>query len=80
MSPGDEKLVAERVTELLSKPPQVEEQPETTATSLNVAGQWVVHMQFVAGSAEHMLFLEQTGNHLQGTTKASSSREICEAR
>ena len=34
---------------------------------MNVAGRWVVHLEFLAASAEHTVFLEQTGNQLQGT-------------
>ncbi|HZT33058.1 MAG TPA: hypothetical protein VFA33_24435 [Bryobacteraceae bacterium] len=70
MSPGDEKMVAERVYALLSNPPKIQEQRPEGPPS-NVAGQWSVEMEFLAGSAQHTLFLEQQGSELRGTHKGS---------
>jgi uncharacterized C2H2 Zn-finger protein len=67
MSPGDEKLVAERVYALLSSPPRVPAEPSPGGQPGNVAGQWSVQMEFVAGGASHTFFLEQQGNELRGT-------------
>jgi L-seryl-tRNA(Ser) seleniumtransferase len=68
MSPGDEKVVAERLYALLSKPPKIDAPaapPEGQPAS--VAGQWDVHLDFVRGSASHKLILEQDGGKLMGT-------------
>ena len=67
MSPGDEKLVAERVYSLLSHPPKPPERSQPAGPPAHVAGQWVVEMEFLAGSARHSLFLEQQGNTIRGT-------------
>ena len=68
MTPGDEKVVAERLYALLSKPPKFDapaEPPEGQPAS--VAGQWEVRLDFVRGSASHKLILEQDGGKLMGT-------------
>jgi L-seryl-tRNA(Ser) seleniumtransferase len=68
MSPGDEKVVADRLYALLSKPPKIDAPaapPEGQPAS--VAGQWEVRLDFVRGSASHKLVLEQDGGKLVGT-------------
>ncbi len=68
MMPGDEKVVAERLYALLSKPPKMENPPAPPAGSpASVAGQWDLHMDFVYGSINHTLMLEQDGGKLVGT-------------
>ena len=68
MMPGDEKVVADRLYALLSKPPHMEEPPAPpSAPPAPVAGQWDLHMDFVYGSANHTLMLEQDGGKLVGT-------------
>ena len=68
MSPGDEKVVAERLFALLSKPPQRPALPAPPeGTPGNVAGQWELKMEFVRGSVSHTLMLEQDGTKLMGT-------------
>jgi L-seryl-tRNA(Ser) seleniumtransferase len=67
MSAGDEKIVADRLYATLSKPPKMEAAPQPEGTPVNIAGQWDVHMEFVHGSANHQLMLEQEGGKLMGT-------------
>src|SRR5579864_8250754 len=67
MTPGDEKIVAERLYELLSKPPKIETPTPHIGGPANVAGQWDAHLEFVRGSAEHTLVLEQKGPELMGS-------------
>jgi L-seryl-tRNA(Ser) seleniumtransferase len=67
MQPGDEKIVAERVYAVLSKPPKMETPAPPAAPSVTVAGQWEVKLDFVYGSASHSLVLEQDGAKLVGT-------------
>src|SRR4051794_30748264 len=67
MMPGDEKIVANRVYALLSKPPKSEKPAPPQGQPVNVAGQWDVHLEFVNGSANHSLVLEQEGTKLMGT-------------
>jgi L-seryl-tRNA(Ser) seleniumtransferase len=68
MMPGDAKVVAERLYEALSKPPQFPApEPLPQGTPAEVAGQWEVRIDFDRGSAIHTLILEQQGTKLEGT-------------
>src|SRR5690606_28295675 len=64
MSPGEERIVAERLCALLSKPPG---RPEEKAGSpANAGGQWVVEIEYLCGRAEHRFFIEQEEDRLAG--------------
>ena len=67
MSPGDEKVVADRLYAVLSKPPRISPPSEPEGQPVNVAGQWDVRIEFQYGSAEHTVVLEQDGAKLVGT-------------
>jgi D-glucosaminate-6-phosphate ammonia-lyase len=67
MSPGDEKIVADRLHAVLSKPPKMDSPVEPQGQPVNIAGQWEVHLEFIRGSANHTLILEQDGGKLMGT-------------
>jgi D-glucosaminate-6-phosphate ammonia-lyase len=68
MTPGDEKVVADRLYALLSKPPRFENPaPLPEGQPVSVAGQWELKLDFVYGSADHTLLLEQDGAKLVGT-------------
>jgi L-seryl-tRNA(Ser) seleniumtransferase len=68
MQAGDEKVVADRVYALLSKPPKIEEPPAPPqGQPATLAGQWELHLEFVHLSADHTLMLEQDGSKLMGT-------------
>jgi D-glucosaminate-6-phosphate ammonia-lyase len=67
MTPGDEKVVAERLYALLSKPPKIEIPPVPAGDPANVAGQWQARLEFLRGSAQHTIILEQKGSELVGT-------------
>jgi L-seryl-tRNA(Ser) seleniumtransferase len=68
MMPGDEKLVADRLYALLSKPPKMENPPApASGQPATLAGQWDLRLEFVHGSTNHTLLLEQDGGKLQGT-------------
>jgi len=64
LRPGDEAIVADRVHAVLSHPP-AKKPPQPPAVS--VTGQWDLHIDFLAGSADHALVLEQSGASLAGT-------------
>lgn len=66
MIPGDEKVVADRVHAVLSKPPKFEN-PIMSGDSSAVGGQWDVTITFGRGSATHAITLEQQGAKLLGT-------------
>jgi hypothetical protein len=67
MSPGDEKVVADRLYSVLSQPhpPKSPVQPKPPAADLT--GQWNVHIDYISGSSEHTLYLTQQNNQIVGT-------------
>jgi L-seryl-tRNA(Ser) seleniumtransferase len=69
MQPGDEKVVADRLYAVLSKPPQSPAAPPPPAgPTSKIAGVWELKMDFVYGSASHrIVFEEQEGGRLAGT-------------
>jgi L-seryl-tRNA(Ser) seleniumtransferase len=66
MMPGDSKAAAERIHAVLSQAKK-QAPPAKTPASVNLTGQWDVHLQFVYGEAHHKLMFEQTGDDLVGT-------------
>jgi hypothetical protein len=67
MMPGDDKIVAERLYQVLAKPPKFENPAVPEGETVSVAGQWHLDLQFNRGSAIHTLILEQHGADLVGT-------------
>jgi L-seryl-tRNA(Ser) seleniumtransferase len=67
MMPGDVKVVADRLYNVLSKPPKFENPPEPQAPSVTVAGQWVASLEYGRGSAVHNIVFEQNAEKLTGT-------------
>ena len=68
MQPGEEKIVADRVYEVLSK--KRTPKPATmTAPSANLSGRWDVNVKFFSSTSQHAFNLEQDGNWIQGTHK-----------
>jgi L-seryl-tRNA(Ser) seleniumtransferase len=67
LMPGDDKIVADRLHQALTKPPRLEPLPETpTGDPAAVGGLWQLAMQFDRGSADHTLIFEQSGSDLVG--------------
>ena len=68
LMPGDDKIVSDRLHQVLSKPPKLEPipQPPQGEPAL-VGGQWLLEMQFDRGTATHTLIFEQAGGDLVGT-------------
>jgi hypothetical protein len=67
MLPGDEKIVADRLYAVLSKPPKIEKPPAPEGPTASVAGQWEVQIAYNYGSAHNTVVLEQDGTRLMGT-------------
>jgi len=67
MSPGDDKIVADRLFAILSakRPARVVPAPRTPAGDLS--GRWTVRIEYAAGTSEHTLHLKQTSNQVAGT-------------
>jgi len=68
MKPGQERAVAGRLFEVLSRPPMSLHSVRPTSP-LDVSGRWDVYIEFVCGSAEHTFSLQQQGAQLTGTHK-----------
>lgn len=67
MMPGDAKIVAQRLHDMLSKPPKIETPAPPASQPASVAGQWDLQIDFGLGAANHMLVLEQQEAQLVGT-------------
>jgi L-seryl-tRNA(Ser) seleniumtransferase len=72
MMPGDDKVVAQRLYDVLSKPPKFDAPPVPPGEPASIAGQWDLHIDFSRGSADHALFIEQSGETLVGTHRGES--------
>jgi L-seryl-tRNA(Ser) seleniumtransferase len=66
MSPGDEKIVAQRIVEVLSARHTLKPAEETLAPAADLSGRWDVEIAYTASRTRHMLHLRQDGNRLQG--------------
>jgi D-glucosaminate-6-phosphate ammonia-lyase len=66
MTPGDDKIAAERLYEVLSKPPKVDA-PAASQAPANVAGRWDAVIEYQRGQAHHVLMFEQQEAALTGT-------------
>ena len=72
---GEERIIAERIFAVLSKPPR--EQPDTHPPAAEIAGRWDVVVTFVSSTANQSFALEQKGQELIGTHHASfASRDL----
>jgi len=72
---GEERIIADRVHDVLSKPPAAPPAPEAPAVDLS--GRWNVEVMFYASSARQTFALEQKGSDIRGTHDASfAPREV----
>jgi D-glucosaminate-6-phosphate ammonia-lyase len=71
MQPGDDKVVANRLFELLAQ--KREPKPAPAAPSGNISGRWDVNVEFFSSKSQHSLLLEQEGNRLHGVHKGDFS-------
>jgi L-seryl-tRNA(Ser) seleniumtransferase len=67
MQPGDEKVVAERLYAELSKSRPPREDSPVPPPAVTLTGAWELKLDFVYGTANHKLMLEQDGAKLVGT-------------
>ncbi len=67
MAPDDVKIVADRVSQILTanRPAWKPETP--TAPTADLTGRWDVHIDFAAGGGSHTFHIKQQGNQLVGT-------------
>jgi D-glucosaminate-6-phosphate ammonia-lyase len=67
MQPGEEKIVADRLFEVLSK--KRDFKPEMVKPASNLSGRWDVEVQYALSTSQHSFVIEQDGNWIQGTHK-----------
>jgi len=67
MSPGEEKIVGERLYAILSARRPAKIPVPVKAPAGDISGRWDVHIDFAAGSGEHVFHVKQNGNQLLGT-------------
>jgi hypothetical protein len=67
MMAEDHKIAADALYALLSKPPKIEARPRPSGEPSQIAGQWSLHIEYLVGSADHNLIIEQSGRKLSGT-------------
>ena len=65
LSPGDEKIVADRLVAVLSSPPR-SEAAATAPPATDLTGQWDVLIEYAASVSTHTLHVRQRGNALDG--------------
>ena len=66
MSPGDEKIVAQKLVEALSQKRTPEAAAEPAAPAATLSGRWEVEIKYAASQSTHTLHLVQNGNRLEG--------------
>jgi L-seryl-tRNA(Ser) seleniumtransferase len=66
MSPGDEKIVAQRVHQVLSAPHTLPPADPPAAPIADVSGPWRVEITYTASTSVHSLHLRQQDNRLEG--------------
>ncbi len=67
MMPGDDKIVAEKLAALLANPPRRSDTSPLREPATTVNGRWDVRVDFIQGTADHVIAIEQSGNQLAGT-------------
>jgi seryl-tRNA(Sec) selenium transferase len=66
MWPGEYKVVADRLHEILSKAPAPRRKPDYAAPTGDVSGLWDARLEFNSGSARHSFYLDTKGNTVTG--------------
>ncbi len=66
MQAGEEKIVADRIQEILSRK-RAAKSKELKAPSVNVSGSWTATVKFYNSEAKHKLFIQQDGNWIRGS-------------
>jgi hypothetical protein len=67
LMPGEDKIVADRIYEALTRHPEFPNPVLPQGEPVNIAGQWRTTIAFTRGSAQHTLVFEQKGSDLVGT-------------
>jgi len=71
MQPGNDKVVADRIVDTLSR--QHTKSKEMATPASNLTGRWDVDIEFYSSKSQHTFFIEQDGNWIQGSHKGDFS-------
>ena len=66
LADGDEKVVAQRIAQLLSEPRASKPAEAVTSPAADLTGRWDVAITYAASKTTHTLQLQQRGNRLEG--------------
>jgi L-seryl-tRNA(Ser) seleniumtransferase len=66
MAPGDEKIVAQRIHQVLSAKHTLKQAAAPVAPVTNVSGRWEIEIQYAASKTTHTVHLQQNGNRVDG--------------
>jgi len=66
MGPGDEKIVAQRVHQVLSAKHTLKPAAAAAPPVANISGRWEVEIQYAASRTTHMLHVQQDGARVEG--------------
>jgi len=66
LAAGEEKIIADRLVAVLSKPPAQTEAASPAPPTVDLTGQWNVKIQYAAATSAHTLHLTQKGNDVGG--------------
>jgi len=69
LQPGDDKIVADRLFEILSKKHEKKPVVSINPAVPSISGRWDVDIDFYRGKGRHMFFIEQDGNVIKGSHK-----------
>ena len=77
LAPGDDKIIADRLFQILSAPHTLKPAAPVVAPATDLSGAWQVEIQFLASKTSHGFQLLQTGNRLTGSHQADfATRDI----
>jgi hypothetical protein len=77
MQPGEDKIVGDKIFELLSKKRSPKAETAMKAPSSKIGGRWDLEIDYFSSKSDHILYLEQDGNWLKGIHKTDFSvREV----
>ncbi len=77
MQPGQDKLVGDKIFELLSRKRSPKAETALKAPGSKIGGRWDLEIDYFSSKSDHILYLEQDGNWLKGIHKTDFSvREI----
>jgi L-seryl-tRNA(Ser) seleniumtransferase len=66
MMPGDHKIAADALFQVLSKPPKFEDPVIPSGAPGKIAGVWQVKLTYLVGTGTHRFIVEQNGSALSG--------------